>query len=69
MSQIKEITGCAFAGGNSDNGANAGPFYLNSNNAASNADVNIGASLENIYLLFSFRKENIAYAGNSVLVA
>lgn len=30
-------------GGNADNGAEAGPFYVNSNNAWSNANSNIGA--------------------------
>lgn len=30
-------------GGNSNNGANSGPFYANSNNAWSNANSNIGA--------------------------
>lgn len=31
------------AGANSNNGANAGPFYVNSNNAWSNARTNYGA--------------------------
>lgn len=33
------------SGGNSDNGSNAGSFYLNSNWNASNANVNVGANL------------------------
>lgn len=40
----KEIAVGALAGGNSNNGGNAGPFNLNSNNAPSNANANIGAS-------------------------
>ncbi|MCK7581852.1 MAG: reverse transcriptase/maturase family protein [Chromatiales bacterium] len=34
-------------GGNWSNGANAGPFYLNVNNAPSNSNTNIGARLAN----------------------
>lgn len=37
----------AYNGGNWDNGANAGLFYLNVNNAPSNANTNIGARLAN----------------------
>lgn len=43
----KVTTESALVGGNSNNGGNAGLFYFNSNNAASNANVNIGASLVN----------------------
>ena len=32
-------------GGNANNGANASPFYANTNNTASNANTNIGAHL------------------------
>ena len=35
-------------GGNSNNGANSGPFYANSNNAWSNANSNIGARHTNM---------------------
>lgn len=34
------------AGGNWNNGANAGPGYLNGNNAFSNANNNIGGLLD-----------------------
>lgn len=34
-------------GGNWSNGANAGLFYLNVNNAASNSNTNIGGRLAN----------------------
>ena len=65
----KEITVGARAGGNSNNGGNAGPFNLNSNNSPANANANIGASLVIFsMLLFSFRKENISLPGNGVLV-
>lgn len=36
-----------YNGGNWSNGANAGPFYLNVNNAPSNSNTNIGARLAN----------------------
>ena len=41
MNKKQEIAVGALSGGNSDNGGNAGPRYLNSNNSASNTDVNI----------------------------
>ena len=59
MNKIKEIAGCAMVGGNSDNGGQGGPFYLNSNVGVGSANVNIGACLVIMRLLFSFRKENI----------
>lgn len=34
----------AYVGGNSNNGANYGPFYVNLNNTPSNANWNIGTS-------------------------
>ena len=37
----------AYNGGNWGNGANAGLFYLNVNNSASNANTNIGGRLAN----------------------
>lgn len=37
--------GLFLCGGNSNNGSNAGPFYVNSNNAFGNANSNIGARL------------------------
>lgn len=37
--------GSFFFGGNSNNGANSGPFYVNSNNAFSNSNANIGSRL------------------------
>ena len=33
------------AGGNANNGANAGAFYVNANNAASNANANYSSPL------------------------
>ena len=39
----------AYYGGNYGNGSNAGLFYLNVNNAASNANTNIGGRLANDY--------------------
>ena len=39
----------AYYGGNYGNGSNAGLFYLNVNNAASNANSNIGGRLANDY--------------------
>ena len=35
----------AYVGGNWNNGLNAGAFYFNLNNSASNSNTNIGASL------------------------
>jgi len=35
----------AHLGGNANNGSNAGAFYVNSNNTASNANANIGRQL------------------------
>jgi len=37
------------AGGNSNNGANDGPFYLNSNNSSLNRNINIGALIACIF--------------------
>jgi hypothetical protein len=37
----------AYYGGNWSNGANAGLFYLNVNNASSNSNTNIGGRLAN----------------------
>ena len=39
----------AYYGGNYGNGSTAGLFYLNVNNAASNANTNIGGRLANDY--------------------
>ena len=38
------------SGGNANNGVNAGAFYANTNNTASNANTNIGAHLMRINL-------------------
>jgi hypothetical protein len=45
----KEHWGEAYYGGNYGNGSNAGLFYLNVNNAASNANTNVGGRLANDY--------------------
>ena len=37
------VLGVRLAGGNANNGANAGAAYSNTNNAASNANANISA--------------------------
>ena len=46
-SPVKENGAAAYYGGNYGNGANAGLFYLNVNNAASNSNTNIGGRLAN----------------------
>lgn len=38
-------------GGNANNGTNAGPFYWNANNAASNTNANISGQLCFIFVL------------------
>lgn len=61
MNKKQEIAVGALSGGNSDNGGNAGPRYLNSNNSASNTDVNIGAAHVNFQCCYSpSDKENIS---------
>lgn len=40
-------------GGNSNNGANGGPFYWNANNAASNTNSYIGRRLDFIQFAFT----------------
>lgn len=40
-----------YVGGNANNGSNAGFGYSNTNNAASNANANIGARLSLIYYI------------------
>ena len=40
-------------GGNWNNGANAGVFYLNLNNARSNSNTNIGARPDSVHLAAS----------------
>lgn len=71
MNRKQEIAVGARAGGNSDNGGNAGPFALNSNNGPSNSDTNIGAALVNLIyaaILLPIRKTS-RLPGNGVLVA
>lgn len=35
--------GCCLAGGNANNGTNAGLAYLNTNNAVTNSNTNVGS--------------------------
>ena len=44
-----QIARVALFGGNSNNGLNAGAFYVNVNNLASNSNWNNGASLSDNY--------------------
>ena len=43
IAKNKFITHCCITGANWNNGSNAGPFYLNVNNAVSNSNSNISA--------------------------
>jgi hypothetical protein len=55
------LFGSALVGGNANNGSNCGPFYVNSSNAPSNRNANIGSRL---YFIFYKKQRPCLLAKN-----